>query len=179
METAVVQEKAAELGRELAKLNCILVTGACDGVPLMVARAARLAGADVWGFSPSLNLDRHKSETPDDDPSVYTKLIYTPSNFPFSNDITICRKFRNVISTAHTDAGIVISGRWGTLNEFTCLHEMEKIIGILTGTGGISDELPQLVRQINKPSKAQMLFDDDPSSLVKRIFSSLPLNYKN
>lgn len=58
--------------------------------------------------------------------------------------------YHNVLTTAACDAGIIIAGRWGSMNEFTNLYDMGKVIGVLTGTGGIADELPQLLKKISK-----------------------------
>ena len=71
------------------------------------------------------------------------------------------------------DAGIIISGRWGTMNEFTNLHDMGKVIGVLTGTGGVADDLSSLSKKIHKPSKAVVIFDSSPEQLVKRILEEL------
>ena len=60
------------------------------------------------------------------------------------------KKYRNVSSTANCDAGIIISGRWGTMNEFTNLYDMGKVIGILTETSGVADEIKNLSKKINK-----------------------------
>ena len=77
------------------------------------------------------------------------------------------------MSTATADAGIIISGRWGTMNEFTNLYDMGKVIGVLTGFGGIADELPSLSKKINKQSKAKVFFSDNPDTLVSEIINEL------
>ena len=50
---------------------------------------------------------------------------------------------------------------------------MGKIIGVLTGTGGIADELPNLNRKISKESKAKVLFGDFPKKLIQEIIHEL------
>lgn len=61
-------------------------------------------------------------------------------------------KYRNVVSTIHADAGSIISGGWGSLNEFTNLLYDGKPIGILAGTGGVADELPEWFPRQRKKS---------------------------
>jgi predicted Rossmann-fold nucleotide-binding protein len=170
---AFAKKTAGELGSVLASRDCIVITGATDGLPLIAARAAKMAGAEIWGFSPSRDLKHHKLETPVDDPSIYTKLIYTPRWFSFIDNLDACRKYRNVASTATADAGIIIEGRWGTLNEFTSLYDMGKIIGVLIGTGGIADALPLLAKKINKPTRAKVFFEKNPKRLITKIFAAM------
>lgn len=168
-----VIEKAKKLGNALGKKKVIVINGACDGIPYIVAHEAYKNGAQVWGYSPEINLKKQKLFTPNCDLSIYTKLDFIPEAFSFASDPLVCKKYRNVISTASCDAGIIISGRWGTMNEFTNLYDMGKIIGVLTGTGGIADELPSLCKKISKKSKAKVIFDDKPNKLISLVFEEL------
>ncbi len=164
--------KAHQLGETLGKENVILITGACDGLPYEVVFTAHKSGTEVWGYSQASDLATQKQFVPHD-PSMYTKLIYVPRDFIFLSNRKVSQKYRNVTSTANCDAGIIISGRWGSLNEFTNLHDMGKVIGVLTGTGGIADELPELMKKINKESKATVIFNSNPETLVKQILAEL------
>lgn len=166
-------EKATELGSELSKYDVILVTGACSGIPYMVVQEASKGKVEIWGFSPEIDLEHQKIFTPKDDISIYKRLIYIPQNFDFVKEPQINKKYRNVISTATVDAGIIISGRWGTMNEFTNLFDMGKIIGVLTDTGGIADELENLSKKITKKSKAKVIYNNSPKNLVRNIIHEL------
>lgn len=166
-------EKAKELGRALSKYKITLITGACSGLPYLAALYGSKNGNPVWGYSPKFDLEGQKKFTPNDDLSIYNKLIFLSKDFVFSRDEQVCKKYRNVISTANCDAGIIISGRWGTFNEFTNLYDIGKIIGVLTDTGGIADELPNLMKKIIKKSKAKVIFEDSPEKLIKSVISSL------
>ena len=75
-------------------------------------------------------------------------------------------KYRNVVSTIQADAGIILSGGWGTLNEFTNLIYEGKPIGVYTGTGGLADELPQWFSKLRKKSESQVFFSSQPIELV-------------
>lgn len=168
-------QKAKLLGKILAgyRDRVIIITGACTGIPYQVAFEAAKGGVEVWGYSPATNLKSQKKFTPKDNLSIYKKIVYTPSNFEFSADLNVSKKYRNVISTASCDAGLIIAGRWGTMNEFTNLYEMGKVIGVLTGTGGIADELPALHKKITKKSKAVVLFNNSPRLLIEMVIKEL------
>lgn len=168
-----ILEKAKELGRLLAKQNVIIITGACSGVPYAAASVAAKNGTEVWGFSPEINFENQKVAYPNNDITIYKKLTYISRRYEFVNNPLVAKKYRNVTSTATCDAGIIISGRWGTLNEFTNLFDMGKVIGVLTGTGGIAGELESLSSKIHKPGKAKIIFNSDPQKLVNEVIDAL------
>ena len=170
---AHVIEKAKQVGKELAKYDIILITGGSSGVPYLVAYEAAKKGIEAWGYSPVVNIKDQKIFAPNDDISIYKRLIFIPKNFEFSSDPQVSKKYRNVISTANCHAGIIISGRWGTLNEFTNLYDMGKVIGVLTHTGGIADQLLVLTQKISKKSKAKVIFNNSPRELVINIIKEL------
>ncbi|HEY5442018.1 MAG TPA: hypothetical protein VIJ68_00595 [Candidatus Saccharimonadales bacterium] len=166
---------AEEIGRALGQHadSVIVITGACPGLPYAVAKAAADNGADVWGFSSSRDEAAQRQEYADDDLSIYKKLIYVPADFPMIDNKRASMKYRNVASTAACDAAIILSGRWGTLNEFTNLIDMCKTVGVLTGTGGIADELPALSQKIFKEGQGEIIFDSDPKKLVAKLLEAL------
>lgn len=166
--------KAKELGRALEKYKekVIIITGACSGIPYAVAYAAAKCGIEVWGYSPKFDIDGQREFTPHDDLSIYRRIIYMPTDFEFVGSDLVCKKYRNVISTASADCGIVISGRWGTLNEFTNLIDFGKTVGVLTETGGISDELEGLSKKISKAGQGKVIFRSDPTGLIEKIMKS-------
>lgn len=170
-----VETKAQEMGIVLSRHDVILITGACTGLPYQVVWSAYQANPNIkiWGFSPATTYEEQVALTPDDDNSIYSVLRYVGEDFPFKDNVAIARKYRNVLSTATCDAGIVISGRWGTLSEFTNLFDMGKVIGVLTGTGGVADELPGLMQRISKPSKAVVIFDENPVQIVDKVLNEL------
>lgn len=168
-----ITQKAKELGKALGKNEVVVITGACPGLPYEAALEASKGKTEIWGFSHATCKKELQAFVPNDDISIYKKVIYVPKDFSFTKNITVCQKYRNVTSTATCDAGIIISGRWGTMNEFSNLHDMGKVIGVLTGTGGIADEIQNLLKKINKPSKCRLIFDSDPANLVKKIFAEL------
>jgi uncharacterized protein (TIGR00725 family) len=79
---------------------------------------------------------------------------------------------RNLILTRSADAVIEICGRVGTLNEFTIAFEDQKPIGILLGTGGITQEIDDILR-VSKRGRKGIVFDTDPARLVKSLIKML------
>ncbi len=174
---------AQELGDVLARYNVIVVTGGCSGMPYAVAQAAKRGGAEVWGFTPRRNEQEQQLAYPLDDITVYDRLFFVPQQYdqyffldqPLSaaRDESARLKYRNVISTIHADAGIIISGSWGSMNEFTNLIYDGKPIGVLTGTGGLADELPQWYPRLRKKSQAPVHFSSVPGELVVALLQTL------
>src|SRR5262245_56847589 len=78
-----LQETARQVGQALGHhaKEVIVVTGACTSLPYIVAHEAAASGADVWGFSPVASLDGQNEFTPNDDLSIYTKLLFLPAAF--------------------------------------------------------------------------------------------------
>ena len=103
-----------------------------DRHPVCRAKGAKLAGGIVIGLSPAESKAAHIGtyHLPLD---YHDLIIYT--GFGYSG--------RNLLLTRSADAVITIYGRIGTLNEFTIAFEDKKPQGVLTGTGGTSDELEQ------------------------------------
>ncbi|HZS75015.1 MAG TPA: hypothetical protein VFA41_00250 [Ktedonobacteraceae bacterium] len=174
---------AQVLGEELARHNVIVITGGCSGMPYAVAYAARQHGAQIWGFTPEYNEEGQKKAYPNDDITIYSKLFYVPEEYnrlfyleqPLSpeRDWGARLKYRNVVSTIHADAGILISGSWGTMNEFTNLIYDGKPIGVLTGTGGLADELPEWFGRLRKKSNSAVFFHNSPRELVSMLLKAL------
>jgi len=64
---------------------------------------------------------------------------------------------------------IVVSGRSGTLGEFAIAYEEGKLIGVLSGTGGITAALPVLEASLNKRTGSEVMYESDPEALVGRL----------
>ena len=75
-------------------------------------------------------------------------------------------KGRNVVLVRSCDVVLFISGSIGSLNEFTIAYDEGKIVGCLTGTGGVADEARRIVQTFQKQTNARVIYDDDPSSLL-------------
>ena len=150
-------EKAMEIGRLIAKRGMVLVTGATTGIPYWAAKGAKEAGGMVIGLSPAASKAAHVKtyHLPVD---YHDLIIYT--GFDYSG--------RNLLLTRAADAIITIYGRVGTLNEFTIAFEDKKPQGILTGTGGMSDELHELLVKAHR-GMGKTVFESDPKTLIDKV----------
>jgi uncharacterized protein (TIGR00725 family) len=138
--------KAAKIiGQEIARQGCILVTGACMGVPHIAAKAASDEKGLILGFSPAKDLKRHIEP--------HTSYPYPPENMELI--FTGYGKIgRNVLSISECDGVICVGGGMGTLNEFSIAAHEGKVIGILEGLGGFVEKiLPAIESQVSKKSR--------------------------
>ena len=153
-----ILEKARELGRTLAMHECVIVTGACPGLPHEAVLGAKEIGCLAVGISPALSLDQHRDlyRSPWEE---YDVIVYAGSGL-MGREVEVIRT---------CDAVIVVSGHSGTLGEFAIAYDEAKLIGVLTGTGGIADAVPALLEVINKDTGAEVIMDDDPQRLVNEM----------
>ena len=153
-----VLKKAYEIGKAVAENGCALITGACPGLPYETAKGCVDAGGLSVGISPGLSLWEHKTKyhSPDD---RYEVLIFTGSGL-MGREVTAIRS---------CDIVIIIGGRSGTLGEFSIAYDEGKLIGVVEGTGGITEHMDHILSAIDKNTGAKILFDKDPASLVKRL----------
>ncbi|MGC9318318.1 MAG: hypothetical protein ACP5KN_09855 [Armatimonadota bacterium] len=153
-----VLEKAREMGRSLARHDIIVVTGSAPGLPHQAVLGAKEVGTLVIGISPAHSLDEHRDVygSPWEE---YDVLIFTGSGL-MGREIEIIRT---------CEAVVVIGGRSGTLGEFAIAYDEARLIGALTGTGGIADHIPELLEVINKETGAAIVMDDDPEELLRKM----------
>lgn len=150
-------EKAKELGREIARHNAVLVTGATTGFPLWAAMGLKEEGGMSIGLSPASSEKEHLEEYKL--PLDYLDLVvYT--GFGYSG--------RNLLLTRSSDAVFVGCGRIGTINEFTVAFEDEKPIGILEGEWATDKVIKNILDNAHRPND-KIVFDSDPKSLVEKI----------
>jgi len=76
-------------------------------------------------------------------------------------------KGRNVVLVRSCDVVLFVAGAMGSLNEFTVAHDEGKVIGCLTGTGGVADESEYLLQKFGKrATKAHVFQNEDPDKLL-------------
>lgn len=150
---------AEEVGREIVRQGCMLITGATTGIPDFSARGAKKEKGVSIGFSPAASIAAHlrKYRLPTRD---YDVIVYT--GFGYAG--------RNLLMTRAADGIIVICGRMGTLNEFTIAFEDEKPIGVLLGSGGTADKIQELLKSPFRGPK-KTIYEKDPKLLVKKLIS--------
>ncbi len=160
-------EKSEQMGRAIAEAGMVLVTGATIGIPYWAAKGAKDAGGIVIGLSPAASEAAHIKtyHLPVD---YHDLIIYT--GFEYSG--------RNLLLTRSSDAIITICGRMGTLNEFTIGFEDDKPIGVLSGTGGIADELPNIIEKSHR-GPGKVVFDPDPKKLLEKVLKLIERSKSN
>lgn len=160
--TAIDPDQRGDLGKKLKQLahalaahDVVLFTGATTGLIYEVGKAARAAGVFHVGISPGHSLEDHcnRYELPSDGCDV---LIYTGFGL----------KGRNVVLVRSCDVVLFVAGAMGSLNEFTIAHDEGKVIGCLTGTGGVADEADYLLQKFSKKTGAKVFQSSDPAALL-------------
>jgi hypothetical protein len=84
-------------------------------------------------------------------------------------------KGRNVVLVRTCDIVLFIAGSMGSLNEFTIAHDEGKVIGCLTGTGGVADEADYLLAKFSKETGARVFQSEDPAQLIEACLAELEL----
>jgi len=153
-----VRRSARRLGEAVAARGCALVTGACPGLPHEAVLGAKQGGGLVVGISPALSRQEHvdRYASPVDG---YDVLVYTGSGL----------MGREVVAIRSSDAIVVVGGHSGTLGEFAIAYDEGRLIGLLQGSGGIADAVPDLLARIDKDTGAVVVADEDPEALVARL----------
>ncbi len=150
-------KKAYQIGKAIAQEKAVIVTGDTTGIPYEAAKGAKAAGGISIGLSPASSKLEHKKKYKL--PIDYMDLvIYT--GFEYSG--------RNLFFMRSCDAVIFVCGRIGTLNEFTIAFEDKKPIGILTNTGGITDEIEHIL-EVARRGGGRVIYNENPTLLVRKI----------
>jgi len=161
-----VMRLAYRLGEVIAGRGHTLITGACGGVPLEAVKGAHTKGGGIIGYSPARNLEEHRNwGMPEEG---HTDLVFVPKTYEHAGHPLICRKYRNISSVAACDAAIFIAGKVGTLNEFTIAYDLGRLIGVLTGSGGVTDLLNSIVEALRKEPRPCMVFSSDPLEILSK-----------
>jgi uncharacterized protein (TIGR00725 family) len=152
------RQRAREVGRAIAEHDCVLVTGACPGLPYDAVCGCKEAGGLTAGISPALDLHEHitRYKSPYEEFDV---MVYTGDGL----------MGREVTGIRSCDIVILIGGRSGTLGEFAIAYDEGKVIGVLSETGGIADHVDELIEIINKKTGAILVFEPDPRTLMAKV----------
>ena len=157
-----LDEKACQLVRRLgaaiARRGYVLITGACPGLPHEAVKGANEERGVVVGVSPALNLEEHvgKYQSPT---RGYDAIIYTGSGL-------MGREVENIRSC---DVVIFAGGRSGTLGEFAIAYDEAKVIGVLEGTGGITEHLREIINMMEKSTGALVYYETNPERLLDKL----------
>ena len=155
--------KAERLAEAIAAKDVVLLTGATTGLVYVVGKTAHDAGSFHIGISPGSNEREHVDvyKLPLD---ACDALIYTGFGL----------KGRNVVLVRSCEVVLFVAGAMGSLNEFTIAHDEGKVIGCLTGTGGVADEVEYLLQKFGKRGTSARIFqNEDPEKLIEDCFNAL------
>ena len=156
-----IERLSKEVGKEIARQKCNLVTGATTGVPYFSALGCKEVGGFNIGFSPATSeaahLKTYKLPLVPFDIMIYTGADYTG---------------RNIIMTKSADGVIIICGRMGTLHEFVTAFEIQKPIAVLEETGGIADKLREIATGPHRGVK-KIIYEKDPKKLVEKLIAQI------
>lgn len=159
----LVVENAERLARAIAGRDVVLFTGATTGLVYVVGKTAREAGCFHVGISPGGNEREH------------VELYKLPTD---SCDVIVHTGFglkgRNVVLVRSCDIVLFVAGAMGSLNEFTIAHDEGKVIGCLTGTGGVADEVDYLLQKFGKRGVARVFQNEDPEKLLDDCIDAIP-----
>lgn len=150
-----LEKMVTQLAAAFAERDIVLFTGATTGLIYQVGKAARAAGVFHVGISPGHSRKEHTEnyQLPGDACDV---LVYTGFGL----------KGRNVVLVRSCDVVLFVAGAMGSLNEFTIAHDEAKIIGCLTGSGGVADEVHYLLQRFSKETGAKVFQNSDPRALL-------------
>lgn len=150
--------KARALGEAIALAGAVTLTGASPGLPYEAVLGAKSRGGMTVGISPGLSLAEHvtKYASPYEGFDV---LIFTGSGL-------MGREVENIRSS---DIVIIVGGRSGTLGEFAIAYDEGKLIGVLTGTGGMADHVEMMTRIIEKDTGGHIIYAAEPDALLREL----------
>ncbi len=157
---------AQTLGREIASSGFGLITGACPGLPYEAAMGFKSVGGNSIGISPALSEQEHlaRYQSPND---LFDIIIFTGSGL----------MGREVINIRSSDLVFIVGGHSGTLGEFSIAYDEGKLIGVLQGSGGITEILPDVVRQIGKETGSRLFYHEDPKTLLNTLIGEYTSNH--
>lgn len=162
---------AFELGKEIALAGKTLLTGATVGLPHYAAMGfvsvPDSKGVSI-GFSPASSYREH----------VSTYRLPT-KEFDYINFTGMEYVGRDVHLVRSSDAVITVGGRMGSLHELATALESRKVCGVLIGTGGLADYVPELIRNVEAPGGKDIIFETDAKRLVKKVVEALDKRYEN
>lgn len=163
-ENSVSGKHAYVIGKQIALLGAVLLTGGCPGLPHSAVLGASEHGGMTVAISPAMNRFSHLNDF--GYPVDSETMIFTGMG----------NKGRNVVLVRSCDACMFVSGGIGTLNEFTIAFDdlgENNVIGILNSSGGFSDRYMELTRVSGKRTRATIVSDSDPLVLVDSVVEHL------
>lgn len=155
------------LGVYLAEHNINIATGAAVGISHLIGKSAKDAGSKLIGFSPSANALIHSRKS-DNAPISHFDIIHFNGNGFTARSLEFIQT---------VDALIMVSGRMGTLSEFTIGFEEGVPVFVLKGYGGISDRIEEIISYVNKEGFIPPAIFTDVNELSEKLLNFLKSDY--
>ncbi len=149
---------AQEVGRQIAKNGCVLVNGACPGLPDEAAKYCKANGGQTFGISPAISVCSHIQK--------YKSPIEHYDGFLFTG---LGLMMRDILNIRSSNGVIILPGGTGTLNEFTVAYDEGKPIGVLTNHNGVANHIEEILGFCNREKTDRMVFSSDPKELVEKL----------
>lgn len=170
--TTSIHQLAFDVGKAISSKGQTLVTGATVGLPHYAAMGAMSVdkskrGMSI-GFSPAVSFREH----------VATYRLPT-KEFDYINFTGMEYVGRDIHLVRSADAIVMIGGRMGSLHELTTALESHKVCAILLGSGGVADYTKTLLGRIKAPGAADIIYDTDPTRIVKKVIVALQDKYSD
>lgn len=164
-----IRINARRIGAEIARTGNTLVTGATAGVSHEAVNGARDAGGKAIGFSPAISLEEHVRNF-NCPAEGFSDMIFIPKDFAHAKHPSMAAKLRSIMAISHCDIVIIVGGRTGTMTEFAIAYDGGKNIGILEGSGGITERaIDTLLEDIDKKRGAKIVRTRDPVELIRKL----------
>lgn len=157
---------AIRLGEAIANSGHIITTGATVGLPYFAASSAMKLGGMSIGFSPAASAREH-----------LRKYRLPVDAFNFINYTGMSYVGRDLYLVQSSDAVITVGGRFGSLHEFTSALEAGLPCGVLLGSDGAADLIPQLMEMLEPPHKSRVIYSNNPEELVKKLINLLDVEH--
>lgn len=155
-----VSKRAYLIGEQIARLKHEIITGGCRGYPYDAAKGVISSGGKAVSYSPAKDLSEHEKKY--GFPCDGQEIVFTGKGIPQ----------RNIDVVQNADAVIMVGGELGTLNEFIFSVYFNKKVGILKGSGGISEMIPAIMKICPRYEKRSRIFiEEDPAAIVRRVSS--------
>jgi hypothetical protein len=148
---------AEEIGREIARKECILICGGLTGVMEAVCKG----NAEEKGISVCVIPSSNK-----EDANKYCSIVL-PTGIGFG---------RNFILVNSADAVILVEGQAGTFIEALASYLQEKPIIALSGSGGISDKIKETF--LDEYNKVKILTASTAKEAVELALKKIKENEK-
>lgn len=156
---------AQDIGQYLAEKDITVVTGGCSGIPALCIESAHSTNAKTIGYFP--HNDQHEYFDRQHEENTHDIVYYSTAHFISGFTARSLEMIKNV------DAAIVLNGRIGTMSEIGIAVEEGLPIGVITGTGGIADEVENILGISGKKySSKEIVIHSDYKKVIDNLMSN-------